>query len=139
MRRLEAQRSGNPLVSTTLDWVDYEAMGIAGPDEVDKALLDVLDVVGSLGEVYRLGVLGRFEDGAPPEVLEKFVEARHEIRERLAKNNMSNLVEPFDPARYNTGRARRREHPVRRGRGTASGPRASRPIPSCIRSSRPKP
>jgi putative ABC transport system ATP-binding protein len=100
-RRLEAQRSGNPLVSARFDWVDYEAMGVKGPEEVEQAILRVLDVVGSLDEVYRLGVLGRFDGEAPPEVLAKFVEARHTIRERLAQEGMAKLVEPFDPSRYN--------------------------------------
>ena len=102
IRRLEARRSGNPLVSTTLDWIDYEAMGIGGPEEVDPALLATLEVTGAIGDVYKLGVLGRFDRDQPPEVLEAFVEARHLIRERLEAKNISNLVEPFDPGTYNT-------------------------------------
>jgi putative ABC transport system ATP-binding protein len=101
LRRLEAKRSGNPLVSSRLDWIDYEAMGIAGPEEIDGALLKTLDVSGALNDIYRLGVLGRFGEDQPQEVFDKFVEARHLIRERLEAKRISNLVEPFDPGKYN--------------------------------------
>jgi putative ABC transport system ATP-binding protein len=101
LRRQEAALSGNPLVSAAADWIDYGAMGIAGPEELDPALLRALERVGALGEVYRLGVLGRFDHDQPPEVIDDFVEARKRIRERLASKGLSNLVEPFDPSRYN--------------------------------------
>jgi len=100
-RLLEARRSGNPLVSARADWIDYEAMGIAGPEEIDTALLRALDIGGAQEDVYRLGILGRFGPDQSEEVLERFVEARHQIRARLKEKGLSNLVEPFDPERYN--------------------------------------
>jgi putative ABC transport system ATP-binding protein len=101
LRRAEARRSGNPLVSARLDWIDYEALGVSGKEEVEPALLRALDVTGALGEIYRLGALGRFAEDEPQEVLDRFVEARHVIRDKIAEKGMQNLVEPFDPGRYN--------------------------------------
>ncbi|HSI39311.1 MAG TPA: ABC transporter transmembrane domain-containing protein [Xanthobacteraceae bacterium] len=100
-RRMEARRSGNPLVSAHADWIDYEAMRIDGPEQIDEALLRVLTVAGAQQEVYRIGVLGQVDPERWPGAPERFVEARHLIRQRLADGKLSNLVEPFDPDRYN--------------------------------------
>lgn len=100
-RRLEARRSGNPLVSAASDWIDYATLGVAGPDDVDGALRKVLDVAGALPDIYRLGVRGQFDDTYTDEFLDPFVKARHMVRERLADRGLSHLVDSFDPTRYN--------------------------------------
>ena len=130
LRRLEARRSGNPLVSTRLDWIDYEAMGIASAEEVDGALLETLDVTG--GPRRRLparrarpfrrgpaaGGLRQVRRGAPPHPRaprgEEDLEPRRALRSRHVQCQ----------------RVHRREPPVRRrGDQAARGRRArERPL-----------
>ena len=130
---------GQSVVSARSDWIDYDAMGIDSPEEIDSALLRALEVTGALGDVYRLGVLGRFGEGQAEEVFDKFVEARHLIRERLEAKKISNLVEPFDPGTIQHQRVDRREPPVRcRRQQDACLRRDWRAIRSCARSWRPR-
>ena len=88
-RASEEPRSGNPLVSARLDWIDYEATGAANAEEVDGALLEGADVTGALGDVYRFGVLGRFGEDQDAGVLDTLVEARHLIRDGSTQEDLA--------------------------------------------------
>ena len=100
---LEARRSGNPLVSADADWTDYQALGVAGPQDVDEAIRRALDAAGAFADINRFGVRGRFDDSHSDAFLERFVRARQVVRERLVSKGMSHLVDPFDPQLYNAG------------------------------------
>ncbi|WP_448950290.1 ABC transporter transmembrane domain-containing protein [Labrys neptuniae] len=99
----ESRRSGNPLVSADADWTDYQALGVAGPQDVDHAVRKALETAGALADIDRFGVRGRFGDHYSDAFLDRFVHARHLVRERLASKGMSHLVDPFDPGLYNAG------------------------------------
>jgi len=100
-RRMEAERTGNPVDSIDGDWIDYAAAGATGPDDIDEQLIDVLDFVGLRDNVYRFGLSGTVNARRHPALARRLVEARHRLREKLAAGDMAALVEPFDPARYN--------------------------------------
>jgi len=102
LRRAEAERSGNPLATIDGDWIDYALAGVAGPDELDEVLLDALQTTGMHEEVYKFGLLGKLPEDSRGELVERFIAARRAIRETLSRKELSKLVEPFDPARYNT-------------------------------------
>ncbi|MDJ1159451.1 ABC transporter transmembrane domain-containing protein [Chelatococcus sp. SYSU_G07232] len=100
-RRLEASRTGNPEASPDDEWIDYAALGLEGADELDHRLLEELALVGMRDDVYRFGLSGRVDPARYPHLAEKLVEARGLLRAKLADRDMRQLVEPFDPARYN--------------------------------------
>jgi putative ABC transport system ATP-binding protein len=100
-RKVEAARSGNPIASTGDDWIDYAAAGVGSPAELDKAVLEALEVTGLAGEVYKFGLLGRLAAADGADTAERFIAARQAIRDRLAAKGLTRAVEPFDPQAYN--------------------------------------
>jgi putative ABC transport system ATP-binding protein len=100
-RIAEAIRTGNPIESIEDQWIDFAMTGAKDEDELDHILLDLLHRVGLKDDIYRFGLSGMFDPERSPELAERVVEARARLREQLKASDMENLVEPFDPARYN--------------------------------------
>ena len=84
------------------EWIDYRAAGASGPDELDRAILHALEIGGAGEDIYRFGILGRLNPQADAGMSDRIVDARHVVRERLYAHGYTDLVEPFDPERYNT-------------------------------------
>ncbi len=97
----EARRAGNPDFALDADWLDYEALRAHTPTEITDRIAEVLSVVGLESDVYQFGLQARLDPKANASAAQRIVEARHALRERLAAENMSTLVEPFDPGSYN--------------------------------------
>jgi putative ABC transport system ATP-binding protein len=97
----ETRRAGSPVLDTHADWVDYEAAGVDGPAALEAKLFELLRLVELDEDVYRLGLYGRVDPGQRPELAERFIAARHALRERLASSDYAGLVETFDPQRFN--------------------------------------
>jgi putative ABC transport system ATP-binding protein len=101
-RIAEAIRTGNPVESITDQWVDYERVGARDESDLDRILLDLLDRVGMGDTIYLFGLAGRIDPEGHMALAERLVEARRRLRETFQSNGMADLVEPFDPARYNS-------------------------------------
>jgi len=101
LRILEAERTGNPLDDIRDDWVDYEAAGVADADELDNRLITLLDKLGLSGDIYRFGLSGTLDGQRHPGLPDRMVAARRVLHARLQAENLSRLVEPFDPDRFN--------------------------------------
>ena len=97
----EAARTGNPPDSVAANWIDLDRSGAAGPSELDDLLLDLLKRIGMEEDLYRFGQLGLIDPERNPNLAERLVEARHRLRDKLRDEGMADLVEPFDPERYN--------------------------------------
>jgi putative ABC transport system ATP-binding protein len=97
----EARRSGNIDLDIEADWIDYELAGVKDQAELTARVVRLLRVVGLDEDVYGFGLRGRISPKQHPEVAERLLEARAALRERLAAQRMTQLVELFDPARYN--------------------------------------
>jgi putative ABC transport system ATP-binding protein len=101
-RRLaEAKRTGNPLESIHDQWIDCELAGVCDPDELDSLLVDYLKRMGLEEDLYRFGLSGTVDPERYPELAGRLIEARTLLRDKLEAAGMADLVEPFDPARYN--------------------------------------
>ncbi len=101
-RELEARVSGNIDHDIDADWLDYRAAGAAGPEDLQDRALEALRAADMETDVYRLGLNGTIDPAADPQVAETILSARVVVRERLADPALGDLVELFDPARYNT-------------------------------------
>jgi putative ABC transport system ATP-binding protein len=88
-------------VATDNDWIDYGAAGADGPEDLDIRIIETLRVVGLDETVYRFGLSGLVKKKRFPGLAERVVEARHEIVKALEDSGSTQLIEPFDPARYN--------------------------------------
>ncbi|HSR72773.1 MAG TPA: ATP-binding cassette domain-containing protein [Kiloniellales bacterium] len=98
----DARSSANSTLDIEADWIDYEAVGVAGPEELEQRMIEVLEVVGLEEDVYRFGLFGTLDPERHPEIAEAILEARRALPERLAAENAADLVVRFDPERYNT-------------------------------------
>jgi putative ABC transport system ATP-binding protein len=99
-RLLEAHASGNPDTDVADDWIDYEAAGATGPEDLLERLREVLVVVDLESDVYRLGLRSRLPEADIEDLSSRVLAARDDLRERLTKSHAEHYVEMFDPGRY---------------------------------------
>jgi putative ABC transport system ATP-binding protein len=100
LRRMEAIAAGNPETDVADDWVDYEAAGASGPEDLLERLREVLTVVDLEGDVYRLGLRSMMPESQIEILSSRILAARDDFRERLARSQTEHYVEMFDPDRY---------------------------------------
>jgi len=96
----EAKRAGNSPLDIHADWIDYEAAGADGPDSILTVIKRVLKVCGLADDIFDLGLRGTIRPEDNPELAERVVEARHELRHRLSAPELAHLVEPFSADGY---------------------------------------
>ena len=101
VRDSEAKRTGNPLETVEGEWVDHASAGAEDALELDANLIALLNKVGLGEDIYRFGLAGMIDPERQPGLAERIVEARHRFQELLHEKGMSEMVEPFDPERYN--------------------------------------
>jgi putative ABC transport system ATP-binding protein len=101
-RIAEAKRTGNPLEGIHDQWIDCELAGASDLAELDELLVDLLKRMGLEHDLYRFGLSGTVDPDRYPDLADRLIEARTALREKLEADGMADLVEPFDPQRYNT-------------------------------------
>jgi putative ABC transport system ATP-binding protein len=97
----EAKRAGNPLLDIRADWIDYEAAGARGPDDLFPAIERVLKTVSLTQDIFDLGLRTSLESGRESEIVSRIKEVRAALRARLEAENMTELVVPFELDAYN--------------------------------------
>jgi ABC-type multidrug transport system fused ATPase/permease subunit len=97
----EAAHAGNTTLDFGADWIDYAAADVAGPDELEQRILDILRAVDLDEDVYARGLRRTIDPQSRPDVARKILSARAAVRDRLSDPQVLKLVEPFDAARYN--------------------------------------
>lgn len=98
----EAIKSGNIEYDYQADWVDYEAAGVSGPEELQARIIEVLRVVEFERDVYQIGLRGVIDPARRLDVAARILKARAAFSERLAGDpTLSELVEKFDIESYN--------------------------------------
>ena len=71
-----------------------------GQTHVNRWTDDLLRRIGMHEDIYRFGLSGTIDPDRDPELASRIVEARALLRRTIAAG-MADLVEPFDPERYN--------------------------------------
>ncbi len=97
----EAQASGNSPHDADADWTDYQAAGATGPDDLVTVAIPALKAASFDEDVYQLGMRGTVDPKLKPDVAERVLAARRAFREELSNGALADLVEGWDPARYN--------------------------------------
>ncbi|HSA88431.1 MAG TPA: ABC transporter ATP-binding protein/permease [Burkholderiales bacterium] len=95
----EAERTGNTTLDIEADWIDYDAAGCAGPDEVEARIAGLLRTVDLEETIFELGLRSRAREGG--EIAPRVLEARAHMRERLEKLGIRDWVERWHPDEYN--------------------------------------
>ena len=97
----EARQSGNIELDLHADWLDYEGAGVADPDALSRRVTQVLARLDLEEAVYTLGLRWRLDREAHPEAAARLLEARKALAARLIEDGITNLVETYDPERFN--------------------------------------
>jgi ABC-type multidrug transport system fused ATPase/permease subunit len=84
------------------DWIDYQAAGVSGPEELDHRLVEVLGLVEAVDDLYQLGMHSTLNTADHADLAERLLTARRQLRKHLRQEGADDLVEPFDPARFNS-------------------------------------
>lgn len=100
LARHETIRSGNTLLDPTDEWIDCEAIGLSGPEELGPRVADILRLVVFERDVQLFGLRARVPAEMQEDAAETILSARHAFRERLSQAGMDAYVEGFDPDRY---------------------------------------
>jgi len=98
---IESKRSGNPVINADADWTDYDAAGASSSEDLDLSLLRALRITGLEDTIYEFGLLGTLPQNTDSNVLQRFVDARKVVQQRLKDENLLEVVEPFDPELFN--------------------------------------
>lgn len=97
----EANKSGNVNYDIHADWIDYAAAGATGPQDIVNVILPLLDAVQLSNELVELGLRSRTTASQHPKISESIVAVRKAFRERLASENLDEVVVPFKSGVYN--------------------------------------
>lgn len=100
-RNAEALRAGNPIFDLNSDWVDYNAAGATGPDDLLKAIRPVLDAVLISQDILDLALRSSVDTSVHVALAERIVDLRASLRERLEEEKLDTIVVPFDFDAYN--------------------------------------
>jgi ABC-type multidrug transport system fused ATPase/permease subunit len=97
----EARKSGNSDLDITADWIDYQQAGVKDAAELERRMIEVLQIVGFDADVYLFGLHGMLNKERHPGAAKRLVEARRRLEDRLKAEGLTDFVERFDPERYN--------------------------------------
>ncbi len=90
----EAELTGNPSYDVTAAWDDLKATGVETLEELDRKALKHLKLASLDSDIYRLGMQSRFEPSKDGEFVDRILEVRAELAERIASDrHISQLVE----------------------------------------------
>jgi len=99
--RAETLRAGNSPHDVAADWVDYEAAGCSGAEQLERRMIEVLRLVDLEQEVYEIGLRSAISPELRPQLAAKLIEARGIFHARLHAAKQDPLIERFDPETYN--------------------------------------
>ena len=97
----ESARAGNSTYDIRADWIDYQAAGVAGEQEMEKRMLEVLRTVDLEEAIFEVGLRSSVRNGQSSDLAESVLRARDAMRARLNQPGIQELVERFDLTRFN--------------------------------------
>jgi ABC-type multidrug transport system fused ATPase/permease subunit len=98
----EGRRAGNIDFDIHADWIDYESAGVVDADALIVRISEVLRRLDFEEDVYNFGLRGRVDPAAEPDLARRMLMARAALGGRLELEGITNFVEVYHPARYNT-------------------------------------
>ena len=98
----EARFAGNSEHDINADWTNYQAAGVNSREDLIYKIMDVLKLVDLAPDVMNFGLKGIVDPTLRPDLAEKILAARKELKARLAVEPYAAMVELFDPNTYTT-------------------------------------
>ncbi|QEN86321.1 cyclic nucleotide-binding domain-containing protein [Labrys sp. KNU-23] len=81
--------------------VDLRRAGAADARELDDMIVTLLREIGLADAVYGFGLSRKFSADPDPDLARRLVDCRRRLVQELAATHLAELIEPFDPARFN--------------------------------------
>ncbi|MDP9807738.1 putative ABC transport system ATP-binding protein [Rhizobium tibeticum] len=97
----EAVKAGNPTMDINSDWVDYQAAGATGPDDILTAIRPVLDAVLISQDILDLALRSTVNTSVHVVLADHIVDLRSALRQRMQETELGNIVVPFDFDAFN--------------------------------------
>src|SRR6266571_801060 len=97
----EAWRTGNTPLDINADWIDYAAAGVGGAEEIEARMVELMRVVELEETIFELGLRSSPDAARAGQIIERVLDARSRMRERVISLGIQEWVERFDPVRYN--------------------------------------
>ncbi len=98
----EAKNTGNSELDINADWINYKAAGATGQQDLIFKIMETLKLVDLNSDVMNFGLKGIVDPIQRPDLAEKILSARNELKTRLVKEPYSEMVELFDPDVFTT-------------------------------------
>ena len=92
--------AGNSTADIFADWIDYEAADVPDRAALVTAEIRALGIAEMMADVYEFGLRGAIDPTKQPDVAERILTARAQMRERVAEPEYAGLVEAFDVNAY---------------------------------------
>ncbi|MCL6414841.1 ABC transporter ATP-binding protein/permease [Aestuariirhabdus sp. Z084] len=84
------------------DWLDISQTPYDSLEALQDEVLELSSLFELDGDLYRFGLQQSMTSAPDQQLAEKLVNLRRQLSDRLAKHNMTDLVERFEPDKYNT-------------------------------------
>ncbi len=97
----EVNASGNSTLNYRADWIDYDAMGISGPEELYTKIHEVLELVEMDETVYDFALRQKLNPDEYPELSAKLVDMRTKLRTRIDGSDLDEVVATWNWETYN--------------------------------------
>ena len=109
----EAERTGNTTLDIEADWVDYEAAGCTGPEDIDQRMVELLRVQDLEETIFELGLRSRAQKRRRRRRRARVLAARRHMRERLQSPGYRGLGRALRSGDVQPQRHARREPALR--------------------------
>ena len=97
----EVRRTDSTPLDFGADWIDYQAAGASGPEDMELRIVELLKTVELEEAIFEFGLRSAVDPEHYPGLTDSVLRGREAIRSRLAAPGMQGLVEQFDAGRYN--------------------------------------
>jgi putative ABC transport system ATP-binding protein len=96
----EAERTGNTPLDINADWIDRAAAGVGSAEEMEARIIELMRVVELEETIFELGLRSSPDAARAGQIIERVLDARTRMRERLSSLGIQDWVERFEPERY---------------------------------------
>ncbi len=97
----DAIASGNSSDDIQSEWIDYRAAGHSNHQELQNAIMLILESTGLKEDIYHLGLYTSVNPQQYPELIEGIISARERLRDVILNDEYGDLVEVLKEDKYN--------------------------------------
>jgi ABC-type multidrug transport system fused ATPase/permease subunit/CRP-like cAMP-binding protein len=97
----EALRSGNSTDPIDVDWVPVNLEDKSAREDIRNWWFQLVQAMGIDEQLFRRALLSHFQPNQHPALAQEIVKIREEVRNRLRKANLDEMVYRFDPREFN--------------------------------------